>query len=417
MTGRAIRVTFPEGNAVSVAYDQAGNVVERRMHARPNSGASPATITERAHYNLPVNPQFCGTACWRPDWTRDGLQRQTDYAYNAFGQLTVQTEPADANGVRRRTIIEYETAPGGVRRRKEVRVCGAFASTPTGTCTPGEAHVTEYEYAGDTLLVSLERQRDPATNAVLETRHYYDASGRLTSTDGPLPGTADTVHYRYDLFGRRTWEIGAPDGSGVRIATRTYYRTSDDKAERVETGTVTDPNAAAFATTLNRTDTAYDLGPQSGPRDSLGADRAGRSLGGADPPAALVRRSRPARLRGAADEPRFFASPSPTACAPGAAGMGAVRSGPDRITRNFYDDLGRPTLHRVGVGDPTIEAADASWTYNRNGQILSVTDGNGNRAELRYDGHMRQDRWIFPHAGPGAPNQCGSPGAVEPVRL
>ena len=25
-----------------------------------------------------------------------------------------------------------------------------------------------------------------------------------------------------------------------------------------------------------------------------------------------------------------------------------------------------------------------------------MIDGNGNRAELRYDGHGRQDRWTFP---------------------
>ena len=33
-----------------------------------------------------------------------------------------------------------------------------------------------------------------------------------------------------------------------------------------------------------------------------------------------------------------------------------------------------------------------------NGRIRTVIDGNGNRAELRYDGHGRQDRWTFPSA-------------------
>ena len=45
---------------------------------------------------------------------------------------------------------------------------------------------------------------------------------------------------------------------------------------------------------------------------------------------------------------------------------------------------------------PSVEAAEATWAYNLNGQVTTVIDGNGNRAELRYDGHGRQDRWTFP---------------------
>ena len=32
----------------------------------------------------------------------------------------------------------------------------------------------------------------------------------------------------------------------------------------------------------------------------------------------------------------------------------------------------------------------------RNGKRASVTDANGNRGEMRYDGHDRQNRWVFP---------------------
>ena len=73
----------------------------------------------------------------------------------------------------------------------------------------------------------------------------------------------------------------------------------------------------------------------------------------------------------------------------------ARASGPDRITRNVYDAAGQRLQVREGVGT-AVEAAEATWTYNLNGQITTVIDGNGNRAELRYDGHGRQDRWTFP---------------------
>jgi len=49
----------------------------------------------------------------------------------------------------------------------------------------------------------------------------------------------------------------------------------------------------------------------------------------------------------------------------------------------------------VGSAD---EGTEATWAYNDDGQVTTIIDGNGNRAELRYDGHGRQDRWIFPSA-------------------
>jgi len=59
-------------------------------------------------------------------------------------------------------------------------------------------------------------------------------------------------------------------------------------------------------------------------------------------------------------------------------------------------------LHE-GVGT-SEEAAEATWAFNLNGQVATAIDGNGNRAELHYDGHNRQDRWTFPeNCGDSAP--------------
>ena len=49
---------------------------------------------------------------------------------------------------------------------------------------------------------------------------------------------------------------------------------------------------------------------------------------------------------------------------------------------------------REGVG--IADEGRGDWAYNVNGQVSTMIDGNGNRAELRYDGHGRQDRWTFP---------------------
>jgi RHS repeat-associated protein len=52
---------------------------------------------------------------------------------------------------------------------------------------------------------------------------------------------------------------------------------------------------------------------------------------------------------------------------------------------------------RVGVGT-SIEAAEATYSYTPNGKREYVIDGNGNRAQLTYNGLDRQLGWIFPSA-------------------
>jgi YD repeat-containing protein len=39
---------------------------------------------------------------------------------------------------------------------------------------------------------------------------------------------------------------------------------------------------------------------------------------------------------------------------------------------------------------------EATYEYDLDGRRTAVTDANGNRAELRYDGLGRQSCWIFP---------------------
>jgi hypothetical protein len=91
----------------------------------------------------------------------------------------------------------------------------------------------------------------------LTTSYGYDNAGRLLSKDGPLPGTDDATYARYDVPGRKTWEIGAKGANGLRAAKRFTYRDADDKVTVSETGTVPDQNSTVL-TVLERTDAAYD---------------------------------------------------------------------------------------------------------------------------------------------------------------
>ena len=89
--------------------------------------------------------------------------------------------------------------------------------------------------------------------------------------------------------------------------------------------------------------------------------------------------------------PALYAAPPVDACAPGTEGS----FGPDRVTHNVYDLAGQLLQEQRGYGT-YAQQTYATYTYGDNGERLSLTDANGNRAEMHYDGHGRQDRWTFP---------------------
>jgi len=384
---RPWRMTMPEGNKVSVAYDQYGNIFSRTV--TPKGGGT--GITETASF--PVDT--CATSgnyisCYRPTSVTDALQRQTDFAYNTLGQLTLQIDPADNGGVRKRTEITYTTSPYGLSRRTLVLTC-----VDAATCATNPVSRTEYDYWGETFLPSAERRKDVAAGVTLQTTYSYDNAGRPTSVDGPLPGTADATYTRYDTYGRKTWEIG-PLANGVRQAKRFSYRNSDDKPEYTESGTVPDENSTTLSN-VTRTDLTYD--------SRRNAVREAVSVGGTVH--SLVQRSFDDRGRLDCEarrmNPAVFATLSANACDLGPQGTGANDFGPDRITRNYYDAAGQLlTIQRaykitIANGFPTnLQQNYAGYEYTPNGKQKAVIDANGNRAELTWDAFDRQRRWIFP---------------------
>lgn len=354
------------------------------MEAKPGSGL--ADITETAHYDI---ASCAGVMCYRPAWFRDARGGQTDFVYNADGLLTEQTDPADADGVRRKTYIEYETTAAGVSRRDVVRVCG-----DSTTCGTAAEIRTEYEYWGDTLLPSVERRIDATTSEVLETHYTYDAAGRVLSVDGPLPGTDDATYYRYDVHGRRTWEIGPLGDNGLRNAKRFDYRPSDDKVVSVESGTVPYPSSTTL-TVHTETETSYDsrrnLKLEKVSADGTTLSVLQRTFDNSNRLTCETRRMNPGA----------FGSLPGSACTLGSAGD----FGADRITRNVYDAAGQLLKVQRAYGT-ALQQDYATYTYSQNGQRTSVTDANGNRAELRYDGHDRNIRWVFPSTTtPGVVNE------------
>jgi RHS repeat-associated protein len=373
LNSRPIRIVQPEGNEASVAYDRFGNIVAKTTKPKPGSGL--ANLVETAF----VDTNTCrGVLCYRLAWMRDALNRQTDLIYNTAGQVTEQTDPADASGVRKKTINEY-TVINGLSRTTAVRVCGVGT-----TCGTTGEYRTEYSYWNNTFLPSQERKIDPATGQVLTTNVTYDAAGRLLISDGPLAGTADAQYFRYDVIGRRIWEISAASATGVRIVKRSYYRDSDNKVIATETGSVTDPNAATFTVT-SRLDIAYDS-RRNPVRETLSS--AGTAYSVRD--RTFDDRGRPT-CETARMNPAAFASLAASACTLGTEGP----NGPDRINQTIYDAASQVLKVQKAVGTPLVQDY-VTYTYSLNGKKLSVKDANGNLASMTYDGHDRQTHWTFP---------------------
>ncbi len=374
---RVTRIVYPEGNETSVTYDDFGNIISRTTRPKPGSGL--AVLTETASYVQPnCNTLTGSTMCYRPAWFRDARGNQTDFLYNGAGQVTERTDPADANGVRRKTYIEYEIAAGSVSRKRVVRVCG-----DTTTCNTTAEIRTEYEYWGNTLLPTVVRRIDAARGEVLETRYTYDGAGRVLSEDGPLPGTNDATYFRYDVYGRKTWQIGPLGANGFRNARVFAYRDADDKLLSTDEGAVTDPFSPSL-TPHSRIEVSYDNHRNPATETVLAA---GTKY-------SLVQRSFDDSGRLECEARRM--NPAAFSSLPGACSLGSEGSfGPDRITHNVYSAAGQLLQVQRAYGT-SLQQNYATYTYTPNGKRTSVTDANGNRADMRYDGHDRQVRWVFP---------------------
>jgi YD repeat-containing protein len=82
--------------------------------------------------------------------------------------------------------------------------------------------------------------------------------------------------------------------------------------------------------------------------------------------------------------PPVVVTPVRRPCTPNIAGA----AGPDRVTKLSYDAADRQTKVQAAYG--TADQSDeVTTTYTANGQVASVTDGEGNKTSYEYDGFDR----------------------------
>jgi len=419
-----VSFTDPEGFQTDLQYDGHRNVTRVTRHARPGSGL-PDIVTSAVFDEL--HPRSSS----KPLSMTDANGNVTEYTYAPqHGGVLTETGPA-VNGVRPQTRHSYaqrhawvSNGAGGyveaatpVWVRVATSTCRTSAATgnPASPCaTAGDEVLTAYDYGPDsgpnTLLLRGQTvtSTDNGVTRTLRTCYAYDALGRKISETRPNAGLAGcpagpptaaqpyTVSTRYDAGGRVTGTI-APDPDGAGPLHHAAVRSSYDAAGRLirqETGELAAwqseavaPSAWAGFTVQRTAETHYDaMGRKTLERLREGSAGTIQALTqyGYDPLGRL-------QCTAVRMNPALYAAPPADACAPGAAGS----FGLDRITHNAYDLAGQLLQEQRGYGT-YAQQAYATYSYGDNGERLSLTDAGGNRAEMHYDGHGRQDRWTFP---------------------
>lgn len=87
------------------------------------------------------------------------------------------------------------------------------------------------------------------------------------------------------------------------------------------------------------------------------------------------------------------------------------QSGYDRVTRNYYDKMGRLVQVKVGYGTPD-STAEVTYSYTPNGKKKDVIDGLGNRSTFLYNGHDRVKQWLFPSGSKPGSYDTSSPASA-----
>ncbi len=405
--GRPLRDTAPEGNYVEVAYDSRGNVTQTTAVAKSGSGLS-NIVTSAAFPSSCTNPKTCN----QPSSTTDARGNVTDYSYDStHGGLLTITRPAPTSGaVRPETRFSYSSlsayyknstgtivaAPSAVYRMTAVSACQTGSSCAG---TSDEAKTTlAYGSTGvaNNLLATSVSSGAGDGSLTATTAATYDSFGNLATVDGPLAGSDDTTRFRYDSVRRRVGSISPdPDGAGsLKHRAVKFDYDADGNVTTIKIGTVNSQSDADWAgfSTLQTVTIGYD---------SLGRPTSER-LGTALVALALTQYSYDSKGRLDCTAQRMnistFSTPPSSACTLATQGS----HGPDRIVKNVYDNADQVTQVKTSFGVTGQETNEVSSTYRSNGQVETVTDGEGNKTTYEYDGHDRLSKTRFPDTTRGA---------------
>lgn len=233
--------------------------------------------------------------------------------------------------------------------------------------------------AGDSSLTAT------VTNA-------FTDDGDVQSTDGPLSGSGDTTVFHYDAMRQRTGIVGPDPDSGGSLHNRAlrYTYDGDGQVTKVERGTApsqSDSDWTSHFTTLEELDTTYNSLAQR-VQDAFAAGGTTYNVTQYSYDSANRPDCTAVRLN-----PSIFGSLPSSACTLGTEGS----NGPDRISRNVYDQVNR-VIQVQGAYGTALQQTTATQTWTGNSQLATLADANGNLTTYVHDGFDRLSKIEFPSA-------------------
>jgi RHS repeat-associated protein len=193
---RQTKSTMPEGNGVSMEYDDKGNVTRITRFAKPSSGLSDIVNT------------FTFDQMWNKLATAtDGLGRTTTYAYDSLtGDLLNVQSPA-IDGQTPKVSFSYNTRGQLVTRTDETKIVTKWIYDSE---TERLLSVVHDFGASPHLNLTASFQHDTVGNTIAITdargntyKQKFDLQRRLVETQAPEPFEFIT-QYAYNLNGKRT---------------------------------------------------------------------------------------------------------------------------------------------------------------------------------------------------------------------
>ncbi|MCF4140407.1 DNRLRE domain-containing protein [Streptomyces sp. Tue 6430] len=376
--GEATHAQDTRGKVTRTEVDRLGRTTAVTLPDYTPPGTSTAlTATARTTY----------TALGQPRTATDPLGRVTRYAYDQFGQLTVQTDPApdaaaamaaetdsdllnptspDGGGVTRYTwtptgLQLSVTDPMGARTEATYDELGRRLTTTAIERYPSQANLVS-RYTWD----DASNQTASTTPASITTTSTYNPAGEPKTVTDP----AGTTRFDYDGLGRRTETTDATDRR-----TTTAYDALGDVTATTDYGTGT--------TALRTASAEYDA--EGNRTAAISAGSKARSTYAFD---ALGRMTTQV-------EPVTTTASITTSLGYDAAGnLTRLTDGRGNKTVYTFTDWGLPesTIEPATPAHP--DPADRTWTtvYDKAGQAVKELLPGGVQRERTYDGLSRLTR-------------------------
>lgn len=395
---RLTRITQPEGDYVTYAYDGRGNTVQTTYV--PKSGPGSLDIKTYATYPATCsNPVICN----RPITTQDALGGVTEYEWDsAHGGITSVTAPAPTGGaVRPQTRYTYANFYARYHNSATTFANGSAITLPvevsacaTGVSCDGAVNevLTTVTYpttsVPNNLLPTSTSRGSGVTPAMATTATTYTSDGDIATVNGPLPGTADTVTYLHN-DARQVIGIIGPDPDGVGpLLNRAQRLTYNGRGQVIltETGTASGGVWANFSALL-KSETTYDAAAYFRPTQTRQLSAGGAVSGVQQVSYDAAGRPSCTALR---MNPSTYTALPTSACTAATTGT----FGPDRIAQTTYDAAGR-------VVSTTSGGVTESISYTANNRTGSLTDGGGHVSIMEYDGFDRLVKLRYPNATGG----------------